>query len=119
MQPIVNSVYRYLPSRSQAARVLSRSFNPFNLFNLFNLGCSFASLCLLISAVLPLSAEAADAPAWSFRNHVQPVLAKNGCSAGASHGGAAGQNGFQLSLRGYDDEGNLLTLTRGALDRTD
>src|ERR1043166_6016864 len=54
---------------------------------------------------------------WSFRNHVQPVLAKNGCSAGACHGAAAGQNGFKLSLRGYDDEGDYLTLTRGALGR--
>ena len=31
---------------------------------------------------------------WSFRNHVQPVLAKAGCSAGACHGAAAGQNGI-------------------------
>ncbi len=54
---------------------------------------------------------------WSFRNHVQPVLAKNGCSAGACHGAAAGQNGFKLSLRGYDDEGDFLTLTRNAVGR--
>lgn len=54
---------------------------------------------------------------WSFRNHVQPVLAKAGCSAGACHGAAAGQNGFKLSLRGYDDEGDYLTLTRRALGR--
>jgi hypothetical protein len=26
-----------------------------------------------------------DSPAWSFRNHVQPVMAKFGCSAGACH----------------------------------
>ena len=54
---------------------------------------------------------------WSFRNDVQPVLAKAGCSAGACHGAAAGQNGFKLSLRGYDDEGDYLTLTRRALGR--
>src|SRR5438552_177671 len=54
---------------------------------------------------------------WSFRNHVQPVLAKMGCSSGACHGAAAGQNGFKLSLRGYDDEGDYLTLTRHALGR--
>src|SRR6185369_11609920 len=54
---------------------------------------------------------------WSFRNHVQPVLARNGCSAGACHGAAAGQNGFKLSLRGYDDAGDFLTLTRGAMGR--
>jgi hypothetical protein len=54
---------------------------------------------------------------WSFRNHVQPVLAKNGCSSGACHGAAAGQDGFKLSLRGYDDQGDFLTLTRGSLGR--
>ena len=53
----------------------------------------------------------------TFRNHVQPVLAKMGCSSGACHGAAAGQNGFKLSLRGYDDEGDYLTLTRNALGR--
>jgi len=54
---------------------------------------------------------------WSFRNHIQPVLARNGCSAGACHGAAAGQNGFKLSLRGYDDEGDFLALTHGSLGR--
>ncbi len=54
---------------------------------------------------------------WSFRNHVQPVLAKAGCSAGACHGAAAGQNGFKLSLRGYDDENDFLALTRHANGR--
>src|SRR4051812_30499463 len=54
---------------------------------------------------------------WSFRNHVQPVLAKFGCSAGACHGAAAGKNGFKLSLRGYDDEGDWRALTPHALGR--
>ena len=54
---------------------------------------------------------------WSFRNHVQPVLARAGCSAGACHGAAAGQGGFKLSLRGYDNEGDFLSLTRNAFGR--
>lgn len=54
---------------------------------------------------------------WSFRNHVQPVLAKAGCSSGACHGAAAGQGGFRLSLRGYDDDGDHRSLTRHALGR--
>ncbi len=54
---------------------------------------------------------------WSFRNHVQPVLAKAGCSSGACHGAASGQNGFKLSLRGYDNEGDFLALTHQALGR--
>lgn len=54
---------------------------------------------------------------WSFRNHVQPVLAKFGCSSGACHGAAAGKSGFKLSLRGYDDEGDWRALTRHARGR--
>jgi hypothetical protein len=70
------------------------------------------------SALAQVTVEGmAKAFEWSFRNHVQPVLAKNGCSAGACHGAAAGQNGFKLSLRGYDDQGDYLTLTRGAIGR--
>jgi hypothetical protein len=70
------------------------------------------------TAVAEVSVEQMDQPfEWSFRNHVQPVLAKAGCSAGACHGAAAGQNGFKLSLRGYDDEGDYLTLTHRALGR--
>ena len=70
------------------------------------------------TAMAQVTVEGMDKPfEWSFRNHVQPVLAKNGCSAGACHGAAAGQNGFKLSLRGYDDQGDFLTLTRGAVGR--
>src|SRR5579871_6319758 len=61
------------------------------------------------------SLRAANAP--SFRNEVQPILARYGCSAGACHGAAAGQGGFKLSLRGYDDEGDYLTITRSAEGR--
>ncbi len=54
---------------------------------------------------------------WSFRNHVQSVLAKAGCSSGACHGAASGKNGFKLSLRGYDAKQDHLTLTRRARGR--
>ena len=44
----------------------------------------------------------ADVVPWEFDNHVQPILAKNGCNMGACHGALAGKGGFRLSLRGYD-----------------
>ena len=66
----------------------------------------------------PVTVARMDAPfAWSFRNHIQPVLTKSGCNAGACHGAAAGQNGFRVSLRGYDDDGDHTILTRGAMNR--
>src|SRR5262245_5327197 len=74
---------------------------------------------LLSAILLALSAVAlhAETAAPSFRNQIQPILAKTGCSMGACHGAAAGQGGFKLSLRGYDDEGDWLALTRGAFGR--
>ena len=73
----------------------------------------FAScLCAFIGRL-----DAAESSNWSFRNNVQPVLAKAGCSSGACHGAAAGQGGFKLSLRGYDDDGDWKSITRSALGR--
>lgn len=54
---------------------------------------------------------------WSFRNHVESVLTKGGCNSGACHGAAAGKKGFKLSLRGYDPEGDFITLTRQSQGR--
>ena len=54
--------------------------------------------------------------AWSFRNHVEPVLARLGCNAGACHEALAGKGGFRLSLRGYDpatDYFNMVKADRG------
>ncbi len=62
-----------------------------------------ASALKLLSFLLAMPAFA-EVP--SFRNQVQPILAKAGCSSGACPGSAAGQGGFKLSLRGYDDEGD-------------
>ena len=54
---------------------------------------------------------------WSFRNHVQSVLAKQGCNSGACHGALAGKGGFKLSLRGYDTLSDFHTITRQARGR--
>jgi hypothetical protein len=47
---------------------------------------------------------------WSFRNHVEPVLARQGCNSGACHGALAGKGGFRLSLRGYDPDRDYFTI---------
>lgn len=53
----------------------------------------------------------------SFRNDVQPVLAKMGCNQGACHGALAGKGGFKLSLRGYDAEADYFSITRAVRGR--
>jgi hypothetical protein len=40
----------------------------------------------------------------TFERDVQPVLTRAGCNAGACHGKARGQNGFALSLLGFDPD---------------
>lgn len=63
---------------------------------------------LLAVAVLtwqgvPRPVPAADSPRVSFVNDVIPVLTKTGCNSGVCHGKAGtGQNGFQLSLLGFE-----------------
>jgi hypothetical protein len=55
--------------------------------------------------------------AWSFRNHVIPLLTRVGCNSGACHGALAGKGGLKLSLRGYDPNSDHFVLTRQALGR--
>ncbi len=48
----------------------------------------------------------------TFERDVQPILARMGCNAGACHGKARGQNGFQLSLLGFDPDFDFAALTQ-------
>jgi hypothetical protein len=48
----------------------------------------------------------------TFERDVQPVLTKMGCNAGACHGKQRGQNGFQLSLLGFDHDFDFDALVR-------
>jgi hypothetical protein len=59
------------------------------------------------------AAEVADSDHESieFLTDVMPVLGKLGCNAGTCHGARAGQNGFALSLRGYDPLADHRALT--------
>ena len=49
---------------------------------------------------------------WDFANDVVPILTRLGCNTGSCHGRAEGQNGFHLSLSGYDPDGDYQSLVR-------
>lgn len=54
---------------------------------------------------LPVTVTGIAAPVpVSFRYEVQPLLTKTRCNSGGCHGKAEGQNGFKLSLFGFDNE---------------
>ena len=53
----------------------------------------------------------------SFKRDVMPVFMKAGCNAGDCHGSSRGQDGFMLSLFGYDPEGDYYRLTQEEIGR--
>ncbi|MCY2937224.1 MAG: DUF1549 and DUF1553 domain-containing protein [Planctomycetota bacterium] len=46
----------------------------------------------------------------SFTHQVVPVLTRFGCNSGGCHGKLSGQNGFRLSLLGFDPDLDFITL---------
>lgn len=58
--------------------------------------------------------NAANERPISFRNDIEPVLMKAGCNTGSCHGNARGQEGFRLSLFGFDPSMDYINLTRQA-----
>ncbi len=56
-------------------------------------------------------------PVPTFERDIQPILTRHGCNAGACHGKARGQNGFQLSLLAYDHDFDYHALTAEARGR--
>jgi len=54
---------------------------------------------------VPVTVAGLSQPApVSFRFEIQPLLTKARCNSGGCHGKAEGQNGFKLSLFGFDDD---------------
>ena len=47
-----------------------------------------------------------------FVGEVVPILSKHGCNAGGCHGKASGQNGFRLSLLGFDPKSDYESLVK-------
>jgi hypothetical protein len=52
-----------------------------------------------------------------FQNEIQPLLSRHGCNSGACHGKASGQNGFKLSLFGFDNQFDYEAIVRQARGR--
>lgn len=89
---------------------------------------ALASLALAITMLVarPVSAQV-PAPAaaagpqnpvpLSFTHDILPVLTKVGCNSGVCHGKASGQNGFKLSLFGFDPEFDFAAIVQEGLGR--
>ncbi|MGH7134766.1 MAG: DUF1549 domain-containing protein, partial [Pirellulales bacterium] len=76
----------------------------------------FASAVLTMA--VPAMASAADQTARVvFELDVLPVLTAAGCNQGACHGKSRGQNGFQLSLLGFDADFDYARIVKDARGR--
>jgi hypothetical protein len=53
----------------------------------------------------------------NFTNEIVPLFSKLGCNSGNCHGKASGQNGFKLSLLGFEPRTDYDALTREARGR--
>ncbi|MCO6454852.1 MAG: DUF1549 domain-containing protein [Pirellulaceae bacterium] len=70
------------------------------------------------SVEVPVEVSGLSAPRpVSFRQEVIPLLTKAGCSSGGCHGKAEGQNGFKLSVFGYDPDADHAALVKEARGR--
>ena len=65
-----------------------------------------------LSTLVPVTVKDAEKPRpISFQLDVMPVLTAAGCNTGSCHGSARGQDGFHLSLYGFDPKGDHFRLT--------
>jgi len=76
-------------------------------------------LCLLVAVIVPLlgpprlQAEAdrsGVARPLNFENDIIPILDRYGCNSSGCHGKAGGQNGFKLSVFGFDPKADYRAL---------
>lgn len=54
---------------------------------------------------------------FHFENDIVPLLSRFGCNSSGCHGKADGQNGFKLSVFGFDPQADFVALTREARGR--
>ncbi|MCI0534061.1 MAG: DUF1549 and DUF1553 domain-containing protein [Verrucomicrobiales bacterium] len=70
-----------------------------------------------LAATLPVTVEGFDrTSSINFPNQIVPIFTKTGCNGGGCHGKSAGQNGFRLSLLGFEpaeDYEHLVKEARG------
>src|SRR3989440_10222017 len=53
----------------------------------------------------------------NFANQIVPIFTKLGCNSGGCHGKASGQNGFKLSLLGFEPDVDYTALVKEARGR--
>jgi hypothetical protein len=67
---------------------------------------------------LPVTVTGAHRPRrFNFENDIIPLLSRYSCNASGCHGKAEGQNGFKLSVFGFDPYADFVALTKESRSR--
>lgn len=82
------------------------------IFRLLTLAAGMA--CTVLAADTTSVAAPPDdhVPVIRFATDVVPILTKLGCNSGGCHGKATGQNGFKLSLLGFEPDVDYLAIVK-------
>jgi len=63
--------------------------------------------------MVPVTCEATEVNLpINFGNQIVPIFSKLGCNSGGCHGKASGQNGFKISLFGFEPEVDYAALVK-------
>jgi hypothetical protein len=73
--------------------------------------CALACLLFLDSEPLVQAQEVAAVRPFHFETDVVSILSRFGCNSSGCHGKAEGQNGFKLSIFGFDPQADYASLT--------
>ena len=76
--------------------------------------CSILALSLCLAGGV-LTADQPRTP--SFENDIEPLLARFSCNTSGCHGKAEGQNGFKLSVFGFDPDADYRAIVSEARGR--
>jgi hypothetical protein len=83
-------------------------------------GCGIVTVRAVLAgqtATARITLERAAPRSWDFAQDIVPIFTRLGCNTGGCHGKADGQNGFHLSLFGYDRAADFQALARDAGQR--
>ena len=78
---------------------------------------SILRFAIVATIICAIGSHAQSEKPVSFQLDIQPILTAHGCNAGACHGKQRGQNGFQLSLLGFDSDFDFAALVSHARGR--
>ncbi|MBM3875315.1 MAG: DUF1549 domain-containing protein [Verrucomicrobia bacterium] len=70
------------------------------------------ALCARVCLDPATASGASPAREFHFVNDIEPLLSRYGCNSSGCHGKAEGQNGFKLSVFGFDPKGDHAALVR-------